>query len=484
MAHIYKDNVREGSTSTGTGVITTNGGIGPVSTAVIGQTFGSVCSVGDMFEYVVHNRSINEWEVGRGRYTGTNQIARDYVIASSNSGALVNFSAGDKAVWIAPTSVINNFFMNLVNIQQWNAFEGSDNTAAVAAARTFAGTTQAIISPGNTGTPWGVKSVTDLDFAADGSGEGALFSASFGTASAPATTSSPVIYIEKTTQTSPTDINDHGGIDVRVDKVGGTNNVYGQFVAVRDGAGTGIVTSLYSIVKVDNPNSTYAAAQRIFLDKTVTASAGTLYGTDMFLIDSSGQDNGWTETGVPAGSTVGFSLNANPGRGTYGWYLNSSTSGNGFYTGMMFDTNSVMPTSFDGKSEAIRIKGGQDSAHAYSGIWLEAGSFITGINLVGPTYSNSTMMVLPKDNHIAFGTDTTATTYVNWESTVDLFNIQGNGLAVNGAQVVGSRSTGWSAPTGTASKATFATSSVSTANLAQFVFAMYNAMVSHGLIGA
>jgi len=50
--------------------------------------------------------------------------------------------------------------------------------------------------------------------------------------------------------------------------------------------------------------------------------------------------------------------------------------------------------------------------------------------------------------------------------------------------VVGSRKTGWAAPTGTATRSAFATSSVTTTQLAERVKALIDDLTSHGLIGA
>lgn len=54
---------------------------------------------------------------------------------------------------------------------------------------------------------------------------------------------------------------------------------------------------------------------------------------------------------------------------------------------------------------------------------------------------------------------------------------------VNATQVVGARSTGWTAPTGTATKGGFATSTVTLPNLAQQVKALEDALIAHGLLG-
>ena len=55
---------------------------------------------------------------------------------------------------------------------------------------------------------------------------------------------------------------------------------------------------------------------------------------------------------------------------------------------------------------------------------------------------------------------------------------------VNGTQVVSSRKTGWGAPTGTATRTTFATNSVTLSGLAERVKALIDDLTTHGLIGS
>jgi hypothetical protein len=55
---------------------------------------------------------------------------------------------------------------------------------------------------------------------------------------------------------------------------------------------------------------------------------------------------------------------------------------------------------------------------------------------------------------------------------------------VSGTQVVRARVTGWAAATGTATRTTFATSTVTTAQLAERVKALIDDLTTHGLIGA
>lgn len=63
-------------------------------------------------------------------------------------------------------------------------------------------------------------------------------------------------------------------------------------------------------------------------------------------------------------------------------------------------------------------------------------------------------------------------------------DIAAGGLRVQGTQVAGARRTGWSAATGTASRASFDTASVTTEALAQRVKALIDDLAAHGLIGS
>lgn len=98
MALKLADRVVELSTSTGTGAFTLSG-------AQAGyQAFSSRLSNGDTTYYTIQGKNgdgslNNEWEVGLGTYSSST-LTRDTVLDSSNSGSLVNFSAGNKDVFI------------------------------------------------------------------------------------------------------------------------------------------------------------------------------------------------------------------------------------------------------------------------------------------------------------------------------------------------------------------------------------------------
>jgi hypothetical protein len=94
MALKLADRVRETTTSTGTGAITLGGAVdGFVS-------FSSVLSTNDTTYYVIVSSTATDWEVGVGTYS-SNTLTRTTVLDSSNSNALVNFTVGTKAVFIA-----------------------------------------------------------------------------------------------------------------------------------------------------------------------------------------------------------------------------------------------------------------------------------------------------------------------------------------------------------------------------------------------
>jgi len=94
MALIVKDRVQETSTTTGTGAFTLDG-------ALTGfQTFSSAVGNGNTTYYAIVGTG-SEWEVGLGTYTSVGtSLARTTVLASSNSGSAVNFTAGTKNVFV------------------------------------------------------------------------------------------------------------------------------------------------------------------------------------------------------------------------------------------------------------------------------------------------------------------------------------------------------------------------------------------------
>lgn len=92
--------VMDTTTTTGTGNITLSG------TPVAGFTaFGSRISVNDPFDYCIEAVDSNglptgDWEIGEGYLSASTTLVRYRVTDSSNAGALVNFAAGTKRVFV------------------------------------------------------------------------------------------------------------------------------------------------------------------------------------------------------------------------------------------------------------------------------------------------------------------------------------------------------------------------------------------------
>ena len=94
MALVLADRVQETTTSTGTGSVTLGG-------AVLGYQSFAVIGNGNTTFYTIADQGGANWEVGIGTYSTTGPtLARTTVLASSNSGALVNFTAGTKTVFV------------------------------------------------------------------------------------------------------------------------------------------------------------------------------------------------------------------------------------------------------------------------------------------------------------------------------------------------------------------------------------------------
>lgn len=106
MPFLVRDRVKETTTTTGTGTVTLAG-------AATGfQSFAAIGNGNSTF-YCIAAQTGTEWEVGIGTYTSSGTtLSRDTVLSSSNSGSLVNFSAGTKDVFVtypASKSATNGF---------------------------------------------------------------------------------------------------------------------------------------------------------------------------------------------------------------------------------------------------------------------------------------------------------------------------------------------------------------------------------------
>lgn len=94
MALQLKDRVLETASAPGTGTVTLLG-------ASLGyQSFNTALTSGSTTYYTIADLGGANWEVGVGTFTSPDQLARNTVLASSNSGSAVNFSTGTQNVFV------------------------------------------------------------------------------------------------------------------------------------------------------------------------------------------------------------------------------------------------------------------------------------------------------------------------------------------------------------------------------------------------
>lgn len=98
---VIADRVRETSTTAGTGTITLAGAVTNYRSfaTALGSTATSV-------PYCIVDNTAATWEVGIGTFNGTTSLSRDTVTSSSNAGALVNFAANSKDVFLDASALV------------------------------------------------------------------------------------------------------------------------------------------------------------------------------------------------------------------------------------------------------------------------------------------------------------------------------------------------------------------------------------------
>lgn len=94
----FADRVEDTTTSTGTGNMTLSGSP-PTGRVSFNSAFGNGGIEAKRFAYVIQTTDEAEWETGIGYLSATTTLVRETVTNSSNSGNLVNFSAGTKKVF-------------------------------------------------------------------------------------------------------------------------------------------------------------------------------------------------------------------------------------------------------------------------------------------------------------------------------------------------------------------------------------------------
>lgn len=168
MAFVIADRVQETTTTAGTGTITLAG----ASTGF--QSFSAIGN-GNNTYYTIAGRTTSEWEVGIGTYTASGTtLSRDTVLSSSNSGNLVNFSAGTKDVFVTPPS------SRSVLVQSAGSGLFAGTTAFTANGAVYASSTS-VLTSGTLPVASGGSGATTLTGVLKGNGTSAFSAATAGT---------------------------------------------------------------------------------------------------------------------------------------------------------------------------------------------------------------------------------------------------------------------------------------------------------------
>ena len=138
MAFVFADRVKETSSTNGSTSFVLSGTLPGF------RRFSAVCGIGDRLYYSAHTVDASgapngAWECGVGVYSAANTITRVAILASSNSGAAVDFASSLKHVFITvPAAAFADFaevasgtFVNFyVRTDGNDANDGRANTSA------------------------------------------------------------------------------------------------------------------------------------------------------------------------------------------------------------------------------------------------------------------------------------------------------------------------------------------------------------------
>ncbi|TFL16443.1 hypothetical protein [Jannaschia formosa] len=178
----------------------------------------------------------------------------------------------------------------------------------------------------------------------------------------------------------------------------------------------------------------------------------------------------------------------------------STTGGtdNGSWTGIWIEPGSIVRSAgVTDDGEAMLINSPKVSTGSIGGIRFQqqagdAGVFKYALRTDEATFSSNNVLLMGTGQKIRWGNSSTgvaltggATSLAVENGVVNIADPDGTAaLQVAGTNVLGPRKTGWTAATGTATRTTFATSTVTTAQLAERLKALLDDLTTHGLIGA
>lgn len=280
--------------------------------------------------------------------------------------------------------------------------DATSNTTAIANARTAAGADRPVyLLSGD----YNVSETTNLynSVFADALGLQILV----GTEASPATRHEAVLWIEKVSESTRDVISgawDQGAIYASLDKRDG--DAYGAAItgyAVYSG-GEGDLVGIHGRARIDASGGQAFAGW--FYTTVTTATPGRVAGIEIN-INNDGADPGWEATAASGAITaLNIAMGDSDFQGTHGIRFPQQTHANGqqFWTGLQFDQNSISAVDGSGNGEAIRIRGGTETAAGYGGIAFgdATGShhYYYGIRMRDATFNSNTAIWLATNHRI------------------------------------------------------------------------------------
>jgi hypothetical protein len=294
---------------------------------------------------------------------------------------------------------------------------------------------------------------------------------------------------------------DAGGLYGQVVKVGGSAYSAAVTGHSRHEAGTG------QMIGVHGRGGGYHSNAQVWggwfyanVSPQATSGVWSAIGVEINMNNDGGFDPGWQVDAVVGTTrgllvttadnslqpcTIGVSIQA-------GNRNASNTNVDRFYTGLLFPKNSIAPCSdITGatlpNNEHIRLEGSPSFSYASGGIRFRGdegqGRFVYGISFAESSFVANCAVLIGTGQRFVLGDAPGNGSYVEFNRTGLNVNFAGVDIHRQGIKVIGIRRTGWAAASGTATRTAFATSTVTTSQLAERVKALIDDLRTHGLIG-
>jgi len=383
------------------------------------------------------------------------------------------------------------------DIRLFGGVEGAaDNTAARDSARAYGGEDKPVVVPeGDYGATTLTAIVNPYNVAyVDSLGPQWLI----GTAADPTDRAAPVIWVEKvsdaTRAVNPSEY-DQGAAylscQMHSDAYGCTSTSYMRAV------GSGQVVAHHARARTVGNAAAQIWGVWAYVD-TAGAEATRAIGVEVDCRNASGVAPAYDDTAVIpgwlSGLTVGMVDSITPGIGHEAIGISNAT-GVGWLCGINIRSDVIQPIDANGNGEAICLQGATLVADAAGGLRIGrnisgapfAPHFEYGLKTSEGTFVGNKAVWLADGQYVAWG----GFRRIRFEST-GVFHVDngvldltaaGGEVRISGTKVVDARLTGWTAATGSATRTTYDTTTVTTAQLAERVKALIDDLMSHGLIG-